>query len=125
MTKKVLDVGQCFADHHGIKDLIESNLDAQVYQADSHASTMESCQREQFDLILVNRVLDADGSPGMEVLTALKQDVDSQAIPVMLVSNYHDAQTSAIEAGAIPGFGKSSLKTAATLDLIKNALGLI
>ncbi len=124
MTKKVLDVGQCFADHHAIKDLIESNLDAQVYQADSRLTTMESCQREQFDLILINRVLDADGSPGMEILTALKLNADTLSTPVMLISDYHDTQSTAIEAGALPGFGKLSLKTPATLGLINNALGL-
>ena len=40
----------------------------------------------------------------------------------MLVSNYEDAQASAVEAGALPGFGKSELRGERVKRLLAEAL---
>ncbi len=42
----------------------------------------------------------------------------------MLVSNYADAQKEAVEAGALPGFGKADLGDGQTHERLRNALGL-
>jgi CheY-like chemotaxis protein len=59
--------------------------------------------------VLVNRVLDADGSSGLELIRALKAEEQLRDVPVLLVSNYEDAQAQAVQAGAVPGFGKAEL----------------
>jgi hypothetical protein len=41
----------------------------------------------------------------------------------MLVSNYADAQQQAETAGALPGFGKSSLRTPETRERLRAVLG--
>jgi len=40
----------------------------------------------------------------------------------MVVSNYQDAQTAAVEAGAVQGFGKSALNTDQTKELLAKYL---
>jgi CheY-like chemotaxis protein len=70
---------------------------------------VEKLRQGTFALVLVNRVFDADGSSGLELIRTLKADEALKAVPVMLVSNYDDAQAQAAEVGALPGFGKSAL----------------
>ena len=74
---------------------------------------------EQFDLILVNRVFDTDGGNGIDMIRSWAEKKSAGETPIMLVSNYEDAQQSAIAAGAVPGFGKGSLGTETMLDLLR------
>jgi hypothetical protein len=55
-----------------------------------------------------------DGSDGMELIRIAKRE--ELTTPVMLVSNYPEAQSAAVAAGAVPGFGKASLHTAQTRE---------
>ena len=109
MPKQVLDVGQCGFDHGSIARMVERNFAARVLSADGPDDALAVLRREFCDLVLVNRQLDADGSDGMEVLRRLKAAADLASIPVMLVSNYPEAQQAATAAGAEPGFGKRDL----------------
>ena len=70
---------------------------------------LAALHQQPFDLVLVNRVLDADGSAGLDVVEQIKTDTNLRELPVMLVSNYEDAQRQAVEKGALPGFGKATL----------------
>ena len=74
-------------------------------------------------MILINRLLDADGSAGMDVLNSLKSNPASADIPVMIVSNYQDAQDQAVQNGAVAGFGKAALDSADTLEKLGEYLG--
>jgi DNA-binding response OmpR family regulator len=76
----------------------------------------------RFDLVLVNRVLDADGSSGLELIRQLLASKDMPAPPVMLVSNYEDAQRDAVAAGAAPGFGKAQLDDPNVLERLREPL---
>ena len=44
-------------------------------------------------------------------------------VPVMLVSNYEDAQREAVAKGALPGFGKAALGQPHTLARLRAVLG--
>jgi CheY-like chemotaxis protein len=107
--KRILSVGQCMADHGSISGTLRRLFAAEVVPADSAAEALAELQKHSFDLVLVNRVLDSDGSSGLEVIRQLKTDDRAKDVPVMLVSNYEDAQHQAVQAGALPGFGKSAL----------------
>jgi two-component system, chemotaxis family, chemotaxis protein CheY len=123
MPKNILNVGQCGYDHQTIQNFIQKHFVATVSQANSHSETLSMAQQNSWDLILVNRVFDADGGSGLELIKSLKADPVTRSHPVMLVSNFHDAQLTAVEAGALPGFGKASLDTAATLAELRKVLG--
>ena len=117
MPKKVLDVGQCDLDHSNITSLLKTNFEVDVARAHSRSEAISMATVEGFDLVLVNRLFDADGSEGMAVVTDLKTNERTADVPVMIVSNYEEAQVAAVEAGAVRGFGKSALGSGATLDL--------
>src|SRR6266404_5678694 len=108
--KHVLNVGQCHADGSSMTRVIEEQFEADVVPADTAAEARALLERESFHLILVNRILDADGSSGLELIKQIKADPGLQDVPVMLVSNYEDWQQEAAKLGAVPGFGKAGLR---------------
>jgi two-component system chemotaxis response regulator CheY len=118
-TKRVLSVGQCGADHYGISSTLRQAFGADVEQASTLDEAIEAMRQEPFDLVLVNRIFDADGDSGVELIRRVKADEALRAVPVLLVSNYADAQREAQEAGAEPGFGKSSLGRPEMLDRVR------
>ena len=116
---KVLDVGQCGFDHGNITELLEARFGAEVDSARDAVEAERLVAGGGYDLVLVNRILDADGSEGLAVIRRLRSAGEKgQCPPIMLVSNFADAQQQAIAAGAVPGFGKSQLSDAATIDLL-------
>ena len=117
-AKRVLSVGQCGADHGGISWAFRS-LGAEVTPAATQTEALELLGEGAFDLVLVNRVFDADGDSGVELIRRIKADEALRATPVLLVSNYADAQRQAVEAGAEPGFGKASLGRPEMLDKVR------
>ncbi|HVU88274.1 MAG TPA: response regulator [Pirellulales bacterium] len=123
MSKRVLDVGQCSPDHFSIRRLLESRFAATVVQAHGLTDALAELRREPVDLVLINRKLDADYSDGMEILAAIKADAALAGVPVMLVSNYADAQAAAVAAGALPGFGKAELSRPETAAKLRAVLG--
>jgi two-component system, chemotaxis family, chemotaxis protein CheY len=120
--KQVLDVGQCQMDHGSIRRLIEYNFEARVAQAHDAADALAQLAGGAFDLVLVNRQLDADGSEGLEIVSAIKSDPALAAVPVMLVTNYPEYQQQAIAAGAEPGFGKNDLGSTQTAERLARFL---
>ncbi len=118
---KILDVGQCGIDGPGMEQLFTEELDADVLTVDTAAETKQALSEEDFDIVLVNRVLDADGSSGVDLIGQLKDS--GVKTPIMLVSDREDAQERAVSVGALRGFGKSELEDRATLRLIKKAAG--
>jgi CheY-like chemotaxis protein len=120
--KRVLSVGQCWADHGSIAHIFEKHFSADVQPAHSAADALTKLRNGGFDLVLVNRVLDGDGSSGVEFVRQLQADERLRHLPVMLVSNYDDAQKEASAAGAVPGFGKASLGQSHMLSRLKKYL---
>ena len=122
MKRKVLDVGQCNADNSRISQLLQKHFDAQVDRSHSLDEAVKAATSTAYDLILINRLLDANGSAGMDVLASLKSNPASADIPVMIVSNYQEAQDQAVQNGAVAGFGKAALDSADTLEKLSQYL---
>jgi two-component system chemotaxis response regulator CheY len=121
--KRILSVGQCSADHWVIERTLEQSVQADVVPADTATEALELLRQAPFDLVFVNRVLDSDGSAGIDLIKRIKGDEKLRQLPVMLISNYDDAQQDAIEAGALPGFGKAGLQTPLAIARVEQALG--
>lgn len=121
--KRVLSIGQCAADHWAISRTLQLHFDADVTDVDSVTQALQQLNQQNFDLILVNRLLDSDGSSGLEVIRTLASEPGVPSTPIMLVSNYPDAQQQAVQIGAVPGFGKASLMQPAMLAAVKPFLG--
>jgi two-component system chemotaxis response regulator CheY len=121
--KRVLSVGQCGLDHGNISQTLRRAFGAEVVGAHGAAEMLDLLQTGPFALVLVNRVFDADGSSGLELIRRLRAEPSLAEVPVMLVSNYQDAQQEAVAAGARPGFGKASLGRADMLARVEPYLG--
>jgi CheY-like chemotaxis protein len=122
MPKKVLSLGQCGADHCTISQFLESNFEAEVVSADTFPEAFAQLRTERFALVLVNRILDANGASGLTFISQVKEDAALAGVPVMLVSNYSDAQQEATARGALPGFGKATLNDSKTIDRLRPIL---
>ncbi len=115
MNKRVLSVGNCAADHRAISGLLEKQFAAQVVPANSLSTTLEQLRSESYALVLVNRILDLDGSDGLKVIAQIKADAALRHVPVMMITNFPEHQQVAQLAGAVEGFGKQALGTPETV----------
>ena len=115
---KVLSVGQCGLDGPRIKNHLTSSFGASVDAAGSVEEAEEMIAGGSYRLVLVNRILDATHEEGLAVVKAAAE----HGTPVMLVSNYDDAQEAAVAAGAKKGFGKAKLTDSSTTSLLREAL---
>jgi CheY-like chemotaxis protein len=122
MKKTVLDVGNCRFDHTSIAMLLDGKFDVEVLRVSEADEAIGALRAKPVDLVLVNRILDADGSEGIEVIRRIKQDPELGRVPVMLVSNYPEYQEAAVAAGAEPGFGKAELHRPETVRRLSRFL---
>ncbi len=122
MKKRVLNVGHCGPDHRAIATMLEHHFAADVAAADSLAQTLEMLRAQSFDLVLVNRVFDRNGSDGLEVIRQIKAAPDLAETPLMMITNFPDHQQRAQDAGALEGFGKQALHTSETHAKLKPLL---
>ncbi|UCG32905.1 MAG: hypothetical protein JSU68_14725 [Phycisphaerales bacterium] len=121
-TARVLDVGQCGPDHLMISRMLRAHFDVEVDAAADVAQAIQALRRSDYTLVLVNRLIDGGGGEGLHLVRETRQDEQLSSIPIMLVSNLEDAQTAAVQAGAVRGFGKSALGAAATMDRLAEYL---
>jgi len=119
--KKVLSIGQCGFDSSGIKSLVES-VGAEYNESRTFADANNRLLEEAYNLVLVNRVTDADGSLGINFISDLLAKKSDKKPAVMMISNYEEAQSDAIALGALPGFGKQALRDPETRKKIEAAL---
>jgi CheY-like chemotaxis protein len=123
MPKRVLDVGNCVPDFTTLTGYLTSHFDCEVLHADDGDAAMAALSRGNVDLIVVNRELDCDGSPGADIIRRLKADPATAAIPVMLITNFADHQDAAVALGAVRGFGKKEYGKPETLQRLTSVLG--
>lgn len=119
---RILSVGQCGFDHGQLDRYLRARFDAEVAAADTHAEALQALRDGNYDLVLVNRIGNLDGAPGLTLIRALKADPALAGVPVMLVSNYESAQSEATDIGALPGFGKTDLGSDRAAEAIREAL---
>jgi DNA-binding NtrC family response regulator len=120
MATLVLSVGQCGFDNSRLSRLLHDSLNATMDTAYSADDARRKMGEKKYDIVLINRIFDGDGSSGIEFIGELKQEAD--APPLMLISDYPEAQQAALANGAVPGFGKSSLSSPDASILLKRAL---
>jgi two-component system chemotaxis response regulator CheY len=120
-AKRVLSIGQCGADHYGISQAIRAHFDAEIIPAATAEQALALLREASFDLVLVNRILDANGAPGLKIIAQLKNALP-ESPPIMLVSNYPEYQQQAEELGAVPGFGKGNMDETESVERLRNYL---
>ncbi len=119
---KILDVGQCDLDHGNISRMLQSSLHAEVDRAHDLSQALSAIRDHDYNLILVNRIFDADGQEGQALISKVKEASFGKEVKIMLVSNFTDAQEAAVEHGAVRGFGKNAIGEQATIKIIQASL---
>ena len=82
---RVLDVGQCDFDYDNISRMLSEELGADVKRAATSEEAIRAVRAGHYDLVLVNRVLDADGASGLDFIQRLLSTEDRRATPTMMV----------------------------------------
>lgn len=123
MSRAVLSVGQCQYDHGRISRELAAAFDVRVDGVDTASQALAAAASQRYDLILINRVLDVDGSSGLELLRQLRELSEGASAAVMLVSNYPDAHDSAVALGGVRGFGKADLGMNVVRECVQPYLG--
>lgn len=120
--RRVLLVGHCAADTASLQRILGTHFSVQIDSAATLGESLVIARQTPFDLVLVNRILDQDGSPGLDVIREWVSTTGLATTPVMLISNFESAQQEAVAAGARPGFGKQRLHAPETLELLRSFL---
>lgn len=121
-TSRVLSVGQCGPDGFWVSHCLQRYCGAEVVEVSTFDEALSQLRQQRFQLVLVNRVTDCDGTSGLDLIQTLQSDPELATTPVMLVSNHANAQKRAVALGARPGFGKAKLNQTATLDKLRAVL---
>jgi CheY-like chemotaxis protein len=123
MPKRVLSVGQCGPDTAALSRFLTQHFQVELVAAQLPDDAFERLAEKPFDLVLVNRKLDADYSDGIDVLKAIKSDPRFNPTPVMVVSNYPETHDEAVAAGGERGFGKLEYSKPETVNRLRRFLG--
>jgi DNA-binding NarL/FixJ family response regulator len=94
---------------------------AKVIMADNEQQ-LDAVLASGADLLLFNRVLEFgfQTRQGQELLEKVR--ADKPEVPVMMVSNFAEAQQAAEAAGAKPGFGKNEIGQPQVTDRLRAAI---
>jgi DNA-binding response OmpR family regulator len=120
--KNVLIVGHCDLDNPQITSLIEKNFSAKVTREKLLKKTIGCLEKQNYDLVIINRIGAFDQEGGLELIEEIKKDGRFNT-PLMMITNYKDQMDKAIECGAVPGYGKDKLYDKETVELLSEYLG--
>ena len=115
--KNALIVGHCDLDNPQITSLIEKNFSVKVTRVKLFMNTVECLEKQNYDLVIINRIGAFDQESAMELTKKIKQD-ERFNVPLMMVTNYKDQMDMAVEIGAVPGYGKDKLHDKETIELL-------
>jgi hypothetical protein len=120
---RIVLVGHCGPDSSYLRITISSALPGARIVFANDEKEFQSALAAGVDLILFNRELDGlfTFDTGVEYIRSLKKS--HPGVKTMLISNYADAQSTAVSAGALPGFGKRQLGSKEVVALLRDAVG--
>lgn len=121
-SARVLDVGNCDPDHGSIRRMLVNHFEVEVDRVMFPGEALREMGHQTYALVLINRLIFADDSDGMVLVRAMQADEKLRRTPVMMISNFADAQARAVAAGAIRGFGKATVDAPETLDRLAQYL---
>jgi CheY-like chemotaxis protein len=109
-------------DFTALQKLARDRFGAEVTQVNDGPAALKALRESSYDLVTVNRILDRDGSSGLEVIRALTSAPESRHVPVLMITNFAEHQQQAVAVGAEPGFGKAALLAPETSELLRRYL---
>lgn len=120
--RRILSVGQCSFDHGNLTRAFREHFRAELVSTPDAQSALKDFASGGYDLVLINRLFDEDGDSGLDFLKNQIGVFQKAGVPVMLVSNFPDAQMDAVRIGAKPGIGKSTLGSPSFIKAVQTAV---
>jgi CheY-like chemotaxis protein len=120
--KSVLIVGHCDLDNPQITSLIKETFSAKVTRVKLLKKTIGYLEKQDYNLVIINRIGAFDQEGGLELIKEIKKDGRFKT-PLMMVTNFKDQMHKAIESGAVEGYGKDKLHNKKTVELLSKYLG--
>ncbi|HMO35333.1 MAG TPA: hypothetical protein PKA06_04760 [Gemmatales bacterium] len=117
MTKQVLSVGNCAFDFGTLTDHLKRHFKIEMENVDTAEAAEDTLKKKQYNLVMVNRLFDVNQDSGIDFIRRCKEANKTE--PMMLISNFPEAQAEAVAVGAIPGFGKSEVGKPAWVEKLK------
>jgi two-component system, chemotaxis family, chemotaxis protein CheY len=105
--RAVLDVGNCGYDHGRLSRWLETLGSVRVVRAHSSHDALAAIERQPFDLVIANRILEGDGSRGLDLLPSVRSARPEARF--LLLTDLADKQAEALAAGVDGSFGKSRI----------------
>ena len=99
-----------------LRTMLEQNFDVDIDRVMFVEEALEKMHAARYDLVLVNRLIFEDGSDGSDLLRKAKADPSIASTPIMMISNYANAQAASRALGGQPGFGKMPRRRAVPVD---------
>lgn len=118
----VLEVGNCDPDHATLNRMLTDRFDVRVDRVMFVNEAIERLRKEKYALVLFNRLIFADSSPGIAILERAKADPAVNGTPMMMISNFDEAQQQCVAAGGVVGFGKNAIFEDSTAELLAEYL---
>ena len=115
--KNVLIIGHCDLDNPQITSLIEKTCSAKATRLKVSKDAVGYLEKQDYDLVIINRIGAFDQESGLELIKAIKLD-GCFKMPLMMVTNYKDQMEEAIKCGAVPGYGKDKLHDKNTIEIL-------
>ena len=119
--KNVLIVGHCDLDNPQITSLIEKNFSAKVTRVKLLKKAIDCLEKQDYDLVIINRIGAFDQEEGLELIKEIKKDGRFNT-PLMMITNFKEQMDKAIESGAVQGYGKDKLYDEETVELLSKYL---
>ena len=120
MSKLVALVGHCEMDGPRLKREISEGLAGTEVVRINSLKDLDRVVEQGADLLLVNRVPVGFDEEGVDLIRRVhRKDPEAK---VMLVSDRLDAQAEAVDAGALPGFGKELMGTKELIEAVEEGL---
>lgn len=118
---RVLDVGNCDPDHGMIRKMLMENFDLELDRVMFVDEAVDRMKEKTYALVLFNRLIFADGSEGIELVHRAKANGMTNT-PLMMVSNFDDAQEACVTIGGVRGFGKKAIFEPETMEQLSQYL---
>ena len=121
MSHSVILVGHCGVDGPRLQREISSRIPGTDVVRVNSTADLERTLGDGADLFLVNREPVGFDEDGLDIIRDIRDP--HPTAKVMLVSDYPEAQEAAVQAGALPGFGKGEMGAESLTDTVRQALG--
>jgi len=119
---RVLDVGNCDPDHAMIRRMLTDNFDVEIDRVMFVEDALAKMRETKYSLVMFNRLIFDDGSEGIPLLHKAQADPRLKDTPVMMISNFAEAQAACVAAGGLPGFGKAAVGRPETVEPLSRYL---